>query len=498
MNLIDTLNKIGHPSILVIGDLILDRYVWGKVKRISPEAPIQILNVNALSREIRLGGAANVAHNLVTLGARVNCLGVAGRDEGGYQLKKKLHSLKINTSGIIIDRNHITPIKTRFIAYNQQVLRVDEENSQDINKQTEQKLLAQFKKAIARADLVIVSDYLKGTLTNSLMRSICRISRSYNKTLIIGPKGKDYRKYRGATGLVFNRSEAGMLTGIEIKDNKSRSMNGKWLIKNLQLKFAVITLGEEGIYLIDKSGNEIYEPAQPLTVYDVTGAGDSVLATLGLALASEYSYQTALQLANLAAGVVVSKVGTATVSRNEIIDHFNILNKTHDSGLNKIKSLNELISTIRNPKSEIRNSTIVFTNGCFDILHPGHIKTLSFAKSQGDILVVGLNSDKSVRAIKGPGRPIFKQELRARSLAALESVDYIVIFNEPTPAKLISKIKPDILVKGADWKGKKVVGADFIKSYGGKIVLSPMEKGISTTKLLLSTGLYSAHVETLS
>lgn len=483
MNLIDTLNSLGHPSILIIGDLILDRYVWGKVNRISPEAPIQILNVQ--SREIRLGGAANVAHNLVTLGARVTCLGVVSADENGRHLKNKLNSLKINTTGIIINHNNNTPIKTRFIAHNQQVLRVDEENTQYIDKQTEQKLLAQFRKAITRSDIVIASDYLKGTLTDFLMRAVCQLSHSYNKMLIIGPKGKDYRKYRGATGLVLNRSEAGMATGIEIKNNKNRSIAGKWLIKNLQLKFVAITLGEEGVYLVDKSGNEIYEPAKPLNVYDVTGAGDSVLATLGITLASARTdYQTALQLANLAAGVVVSKVGTATVSRPEIMEHFNILNQSHTSSLNKIRSLPELIPILHNPQSEFRNSTIVFTNGCFDILHPGHIKTLTFAKSQGDILVVGLNSDKSVRSIKGPSRPIFKQELRARSLAALECVDYVVTFDETTPAKLISKIKPDILVKGADWKGKQIVGNDFIKSYGGKVVFSPLEKGISTTKII--------------
>ena len=462
---------------LVLGDLILDKYVWGKVERISPEAPIQILN--AQQEGFRLGGVANMAHNTVTLGARADLAGVVGNDEAGHQLCKLARTIGINVAGVTTDRSRQTPLKTRMIAHNQQVLRVDNEKSTPLSGRTEQAIIKYVKRQIKRYDIVLISDYNKGTLTDSLLKSIIYVARANRKKVIIDPKGRDYTKYRGATTLTPNKSEAELATGIPIKDEASRKQAARKLIKNAGLEFVIITLGEKGLYLLDKSGKEIYDPARHLDVYDVTGAGDTVLATLGIAFASGFGYQESLHLANLAAGVVVSKVGTATVTQEEIIEHFRSLN---NDKITKLVTLNEAVNIAKSLRS--KNRRIVFTNGCFDIIHPGHIATLEFAKSHGDVLILGLNSDKSVMTIKGPTRPILNQADRVRVLEALSLVDYIVLFNEPTPINLIKNIKPDVLIKGMDWQGKGVVGSDVLKKYGGRVVLAPIVKGVSTTDIV--------------
>jgi len=478
MNVNSILNRLGTHSILVVGDLMLDRYVWGKISRISPEAPIQILNTER--EEFRLGGASNVAHNLVALGAKAECLGVVGTDANGKLLVRSIKGAGIGVKGVVSDRTRITPVKSRYIdsSHKQQVLRVDEEKSNLISKETERRLIGNFNKLVKKADIVVASDYMKGVLTESFIKTICKICKKHNKKIIINLKDPKYGKYKGATAVTANLSEAHLTSGVEIKDDKSLKTAAFELLRNLKLEFVVVTRGEKGIYLLAKNGEEIFDKAKSINVYDVTGAGDTVLAALSLGIASGLGYEDAVHLANLAAGIVVAKVGTSTVSRKEIMEHNNKFSQE-----SKIKTMPELLTAIKN----IRNSsgkTIVFTNGCFDILHPGHIKSLTHAKQQGDILVVGLNSDKSVRIIKGKTRPIFEESLRTKSLSALECVDYIVVFNEPTPEKLIHAIKPDILVKGADWRGKKVVGESFINSYGGKVVFVPLEKGISTTNII--------------
>lgn len=480
MDIIQTINRLGSPRILVIGDLILDKYIWGKVNRISPEAPIQVLDVER--EEIRLGGAANVAHNLVTLGARVTCIGTVGKDETGKKLRSQMRRAGINTRGIIIDTHKPTPVKTRMIAHNQQVLRVDQEDLKPVTAPLESQIINRLKKHLKNSRVILVSDYGKGTLTPRILKTLFAQAKRNRISIIVDPKGRDYRKYRGASGIIPNRHEAELVTGIDIKDARRRREAARRLLKGVSLKFIIITLGKEGIYLLDRMGKETYSPARARSVYDVTGAGDTTLAALGMGLASGLDYKSALDLANLAAGVVVSKLGTATVSRNEIIEHFQRITGQRNN-VSKTKDLDGLMR-ILTARRQNQSSTIVFTNGCFDILHPGHIKSLEFARAQGDILVVGLNSDKSVRALKGKGRPLFSQTRRVRALAALESVDYVVVFNEPTPLKLIRGIKPDVLVKGADWKKKGVVGNKFIKSYGGKVVFAPLEKGVSTTGIL--------------
>ena len=275
-----------------------------------------------------------------------------------------------------------------------------------------------------------------------------------------------------------------LATGLNITHKKSRRLAARKLIRDLKLDFIIITLGEKGIYFLDKKGREIYDPARSLSVFDVSGAGDTVMAALALGLAGGLDFTETIHLANLAAGVVVSKVGTATVSREEIIAHWH---STSPDGESQVVAKIKNISGLRKVVQEIRRSTnkkIVFTNGCFDLLHPGHIQSLEFARSQGDILVVGLNSDRSARRLKGSGRPVFPQHQRSRLLAALSCVDYVTVFDELTPLNLIRKIKPDRLVKGADWRGKKVVGQEIVKARGGKGVFAPLIKGVSTTNII--------------
>ncbi len=490
--LIDVINRLNQPNVLLVGDLVLDRYTWGKVNRTSPEAPIQILHIQ--SEELGVGGAANVAHNLLTMDAKVTCISALGDDENGKLFKNKLTEIGINPKLIIAERNRITTVKNRFVdsTHKRQVLRADTERAEPISKNTEQIIIKHLRANIKKADLVIASDYLKGVLTDSLMKFLCRLCRQHHKKLIVGTKGKDYIKYKGATAITPNRLEAEMASGIEIKDGKSLKEAAKKLINSLNLEFVVITLGEKGIYLLSRNGEELHDHAKSLSVYDVTGAGDTVLAALGIALASGLNYAESVHLSNLAAGVVVGKVGTATVSKEEIIEHY--AKHTFTPPAIKIKTLDEMIQLRRRA---LTNKRVVFTNGCFNILHPGHIKTLNFARAQGDVLIVGLNSDKSFRLIKDNNGLRFNQESRSNSLASFESVDYVVIFDEPTPYNLISKIKPNILVKGSDWKGKKVVGEAIVKSHGGKIAFAPTigwdnevilpgthEEKISSTKII--------------
>ena len=489
----DVINNLPSPRVMVIGDFILDRYVWGKVERISPEAPVQILKVQN-DGDYRLGGAANVAHNLLTLGAKVTVLGVVGTDYGGKSLLKLLRQKgnrkNLNCDGIIKDKAHITPIKERIMDddHDQQILRVDREKQNkeySISHSAETKLLQYFARTIQTMDAVVISDYDKGTLTVTLLKNLIQLCRKYHKQVLVGPKGSDFSKYKGATAIIPNRSEAQIVTGEEIKDDKTKKLVAQKLLKRLNLDFVIITLGPDGLYLLDKKNRSATDAAEHHEVYDVTGAGDTVLAALSFAFTSEelQSYQDKLHLANLAAGVVVSKVGTATVTREKIIEHHHL--KSEDENIrtkHKLKTAKELAGILAQKRAGGRK--VVFTNGCFDLIHPGHIRTLEFSRAQGDILVVGLNSDKSVRLIKGKSRPILKQSDRIKVLSAFSAVDYVALFDQSTPIELIKKLKPDVLVKGADWAEGRIVGADVVRSYGGRIARVPLIPGVSTSDII--------------
>jgi D-beta-D-heptose 7-phosphate kinase/D-beta-D-heptose 1-phosphate adenosyltransferase len=476
------MREMGRPRILVAGDIILDRYVFGSVSRISPEAPIQIVRVG--STEMRAGGAANVAGNLAALGADTCIAGTVGRDGPGRSLMKILRRNRIEGSAVVTDPSKDTMTKTRIIAHHQQMLRVDNEQVEDVSAEIEGRLISAMGRLIPSCNAVLLSDYGKGALTRKLLKSAIGLCRKLGKPVIIDPKGRDYSKYSGATAITPNQHEAELATGIEIRDEKSASRAATRLVKDLRLDFVVITRGEKGMLLLEKNGSSLSVSAEAKAVYDVTGAGDTVLAVLGLVIGSGHPVEYALRLANTAAGVKVGKLGTATVTRKEILSELD----RHPHAPGKVVSLGALMRILESHR--VRGEKIVFTNGCFDVIHAGHVRTLQVAKDRGDVLVVGLNSDSSVRKIKGPSRPINAARDRAAVLAALNTVDYVVVFDETTPEELIRRVRPNVLVKGQDWKGREVVGEKFLRSYGGVVELAPIMPGLSTTSMI---GKMAAH-----
>jgi len=443
------------PKILVIGDLMIDHYLWGSCNRISPEAPVQIVNID--SESIVLGGAGNVINNLNALGADVAVMSVIGECETSVELKELLKAISVSTKYLIIQKDRITSKKSRIIAAHQQVARFDRESSNEINTKSEESIINIFQKIVNNYDVILLSDYGKGLLTSNLTQSIITIANKNKKKVLVDPKGLDYSKYKGAFLLTPNKKEASEATNIIIKDKESLKKAMMILKEQCNLALSLVTLSDEGIAFFDNK-LRIY-PTTAREVFDVTGAGDTVLASLGYALASNNEIDEAIKFANLASGVVVGKIGSATASLNEIIDYESSLNKP--SSDKHIKSASEISSIVNELKN--KGKKIVFTNGCFDILHLGHVKYLEAAKNLGDILILGLNSNKSVKRLKGKNRPINNQSDRAYILASLEVVDYVVIFDEDTPINLIKLIQPDVLTKGKDYEDQYIVGQDVAK-----------------------------------
>ena len=464
--------KNENPKILVIGDLMIDHYLWGKCERISPEAPVQIVNIDKESSV--LGGAGNVINNLRALGSRVDVLSVVGDDYVANELKALLENIKVQSNMLIIEQNRKTSKKSRLIASQQQVLRYDNESIEDISSASEKEIINKLSANISNYDDVILSDYGKGVLTTKLTQEIISISNKNKVKVFVDPKGKDYSKYKGAYTLTPNKKEAIEASNILINDNESLEKAIKKLKEECELEVSLITLSESGIAIFDD--NLRIKPTVAREVYDVTGAGDTVIASIAFAIANHMKIDDAIQFANLAAGVVVGKIGSATASLDEIYEYESSLNKSNSSS--HIKSFEEI--EILAKKLHDKGKKIIFTNGCFDILHAGHVKYLEEAKSYGDILILGLNADSSVRKLKGPTRPINNQDDRAYILASLESVDYVVIFEEETPYELIKLIQPHVLVKGGDYEGKEIVGQDIAQ----ELRLVQFVDGKSTSKII--------------
>ena len=460
------------PKILVIGDLMIDHYLWGSCDRISPEAPVQVINVG--DESMSLGGAGNVINNLNALGAQVDVISVIGNCETSGKLKALLANIKVNTKYLITQNKRVTSKKTRIISSQQQVVRYDHESTDEISDESQKSILASFKKLVSNYDAVLLSDYGKGVLTIELTQSLIAIANNKNKKVLVDPKGLDYSKYRGSYLLTPNKKEASEATKININDDASLTKAITQLKTEYDLDVSLITLSEQGVAIYDDKLR--VHPTVSREVFDVTGAGDTVLASLGFALACGYKIDAAVEFANLAAGVVVGKIGSAIATLNEIIEYESSLKKSTSD--EHIKTFDEIASLSKELRA--RGKKIIFTNGCFDILHIGHVRYLETAKSYGDILILGLNSDRSVTSIKGKGRPINIQLDRAYMLAALEAVDYVVVFDEDTPYDLIKAVKPDVLVKGSDYEGKKVVGQDI----ADELKLVEFVDGKSTTKTI--------------
>lgn len=482
--------ELGLPElrplrILVAGEVILDRYIWGEVERISPEAPIPILRAHR--REERPGNAGFVMANLRSLGARPIALSVVGADRNGRMLREMFRDLGIDTRPLMVDPGRPTIVKERMLGSvqsanraTQQLLRVDEEDSRPLSPDRERELKRRLAQALKRADGVLISDINKGLLTPGLLRALIDGANRHRIPVIIDPRlTEDFSIYRGATALTPNRYETETATGMKLADRDAWRTAAESLVHKLGLQACLITLDRDGMYLAERGGQTSYIPTTPREVYDVTGAGDVVLTFFGLLSIAGLSFSSAAALANLAAGIEVGRIGTEIITREDIAK---ALIPAHNHYERKILSDAELKSALNRERHAGRS--IVFTNGCFDVLHAGHLQMLSFARAQGDLLVVGLNSDRSIRALKGPDRPIYNAADRARMLAALEMVDYVVVFDDSRAERIIRKVQPDVLVKGEDWRGKPVDGQAFLESRGGKVVLAPLLAGHSTTALI--------------
>ncbi len=471
--------------VLVAGEVILDRYVWGDVARVSPEAPIPILRVRRT--EDRPGNAGFVMANIRALGARVSALSVVGADRNGRLLREIFRDLGIDTRSILVDPDRPTIMKERMLGSvqsanraTQQLLRIDQEDPRPIAPARERALIRHLRRELARADGVLVSDINKGLLTPGLLRALIDGARARGIPVIIDPRlTEDFSIYRGATALVPNRYETEVATQRRLLDRDAWMRESGELVRKLKLDACLVTLDRDGMYLAQRARAHTYIPTAPRAVYDVTGAGDVVLAVFGLFTIAGLSFASAAHLANIAAGIEVSRLGTEIISREDLA---RALSPRPEGSQRKIVSVEELRVALEHERRAGRR--VVLTNGCFDLLHAGHVEMLSFARSQGDLLVVALNSDRSVRTIKGRGRPIQPAAERAVILAALEAVDHVVLFDEPRAEQIVRAVRPDVLVKGEDWRGQPVDGQAFVESHGGRVALAPLLPGHGTTLTL--------------
>lgn len=462
---------------LVIGDLMLDEYLWGKTDRISPEAPVQVVDV--MHEDLRLGGAGNVVNNLVALGCKVSVCSVIGADDNGSYLLQLFSRMGVETDGLFEDPDRRTGKKTRVMAAHQQIVRIDRESKDSLQPAIEDEVIAWFKENAANYDVLVVSDYLKGVLTPALLAAVISLGKEAKIPVVVDPKGRDYSKYRGATILTPNRKEAEQAAAVSINDEASLTLAAAKLLESLHLSALLITRSEAGMSLFRPDSTPLHIPTVAREVYDVTGAGDTVLAVLSLGLAAGLSFDDSAKLANTAAGIVVGKLGTSTLKPAEILDE---IGREHRDSDNKIKNLDVLAEIIAAEKA--RGKKVVFTNGCFDLLHVGHVKYLQKARSFGDLLILGLNSDASIKRLKGDKRPLIAEEERAHILAALDCIDYVVVFDEDTPLNLIATLQPSILVKGGDYTLDGVVGREIVEAAGGRVELVQFVDGKSTSNII--------------
>lgn len=483
--LIEIVTSLGSPQVAVVGDLMLDVYLFGQAERISPEAPVPVLEIRRT--EQRPGGAAAVAMDLAALGARPICIGAIGKDQSGQALLELLQRAGINTDGIIPCHDRPTTTKTRLVGlaqhrHQQQLFRMDHEACHQVPDDLTGQITGYVQDIIDQTQIICLQDYGKGLLHDQLCQQIIGLARRRGRPVLVDPcKQANWQdRYRHATCVIPNRYELSTTIGLPIRHVSDCSPAAMQLIGQMDLDAVVIKLDKDGAYLQVCDGQGQHIPTNARQVYDVTGAGDQVLATLAVSLAGGAGWLDAVRLANIAAGIEVSKFGVASVTIQEILqDLIHDMGQVHRLASEKIMALEPLLKELSWRRQ--LGAKVVFTNGCFDILHRGHVEYLSFCKQQGSLLVVGLNSDSSVRQIKGPDRPVHSQQDRAALLAAMESVDYVTIFDEPTPYALIDAIRPDVLVKGQDWADRPIVGAELVGSYGGRVVLAPLVDGLSTT-----------------
>lgn len=470
------------PRILLVGDVMLDRYQWGDVERISPEAPIPVLRVK--QEEYRLGGVANVAAMLSALDARPVLAGVTGDDHEGRVVRRLLEEIGVDSRCVMLDPSRPTTVKERLLGrsqqrYPHQMMRVDRESSEPISGRLAAHLLKRLEEGLGDADLVLVSDYNKGVCAGEFIPRVVGLSQSGGVRVIADPVvGVDYHRYAGCACITPNRTEAGRALDIKITTPEEGLDAARELLR-FGVQAAAVTLDRDGMAWADGSGNVRHFAGRPRQVCDVTGAGDMVLSAIGYAMAAGANYATTIELANLAGGLEVERLGVVPVTRREMLAE--LARPSHNTD-HKVLSVDQLVGELNRLRQAGRR--IVMSNGCFDLLHPGHVAALQEARKQGDCLVVGLNSDRSVRALKGPDRPVIDQEGRAQMLAALACVDYVVIFDETSVEGLIGRVLPDVLVKSDQYTPEQVVGHQIVKQHGGHVVTVPMKPHYSTTRLI--------------
>jgi len=464
-------------KVLVIGDLMIDEYLWGSVDRISPEAPVQVVSVDRENNT--LGGAGNVVKNLVALGAQAAVAGVIGADNRGAMIVKMLADLNVDTAGLVQDAERPTTRKTRIIGGHQHVLRIDRETTQDVSSAHVAQLVRFVENHIHKFDILLFSDYGKGLLSEAFLQQVIGVANKSGKPVIVDPKGLSFKKYTGATAITPNKREASLAVGIEIFDDESLTAAGEKLPSEISVQNVLITCGKDGMILFEAGKRPYWIEAEVRQVFDVSGAGDTVLAVLGLGIASGMSFREAAALANIAAGIVVGKVGTATVSREELQA---ALGPPVAASAAKEKSMSDLGLLAERLRGE--GKTIVMTNGCFDLLHVGHIRFLSASKEMGDVLIVAIDDDDSVRMVKGKDRPVISAEQRVGIISALDCVDYVTLFSTNELEGLIETIRPDVLTKGSNYTTGTVSGRELVERFGGRIALIQITEPVSSTQII--------------
>jgi len=472
------LDRLATARVLVVGDVMLDEFLWGEIDRISPEAPVPVFDQRA--RNTTLGGAGNVVANLAALGCQVAIASVVGSDAAGRAMRADLAALGADTHALVEEPDRPTTVKTRIIARNQQVVRVDREQRRPVTPRAEADLLEAVARCLQFCGTVILSDYGKGVLTDRVLATLIGPVRKAGVHVLVDPKGHDYSRYNGVTLLTPNRKEAGLAAGLPMDDDAQVDAAGARLLEITDAEAILITLSQDGMALFRHGLAPKRIPTRAREVFDVTGAGDTVIATLAAAMAAGIDVAEAAEIANMAAGVVVGKVGTATATRTEIRAF--AAGSDADPAARKVVSGDEAAAIAARLRAMGRR--VVFTNGCFDLLHVGHIRYLQKARAFGDCLILGLNSDASVRRLKGDHRPLIGEADRAHVLAALGCVDYVTVFGDDTPLNLIEAIRPHVLVKGGDYTRDGVVGHEIVEADGGQVELVPVVEGASTTAIV--------------
>ncbi len=481
--LIDLIERLPPSRVLLLGDFMMDRYVYGNAERLSPEAPVPVLHFQ--SEEWRLGGAGSVAANLAALNAKVSVVGAVGADEVALRLRGALKSIGADVDGLVACSDRPTTCKMRLVGsaqhrHPQTMLRLDSENAAAVTADVEDALFAQLDRLMPSCDIFCIEDYNKGVVTPRLCQEAIKLARSRGKAVLIDPANiPDYAKYSGATCIKLNRAETKRATGIAPKTEDEFREAGNKLLDTLRIDCAVITLDKDGAYLATRDGQRRWLHTKARQVFDVTGAGDMVLAMLAVARAAGADWSESVTLANLAGGLEVEKFGAIPITPREILQE--LMTEVHEH-LGKERKLDALLHELNHHRAA--GKRIVFTNGCFDIIHLGHVKYFQFAKQQGDVLVVGVNTDASIRRLKGEKRPVIHEADRVGVLEELESIDYLIRFDDDTPMKLIEAILPDVLVKGADYSKEQVVGWETVEKHGGKVALAPLIDGKSTSNVI--------------